>query len=171
MTPNETGDATPGNRLVEWCWYDTCDASSSDFSDFMTDTNGVRHNHTVTAGLLNPRSWEAQLARRRDVITPLWQRMFAISTAHKLPLLTAIRSFDNTTSSFFDGKLLLAGEAFIQIRPHLGASCSIPGLQALSLVQALKGEKTRDDADGEVAAYAIKQAIGSKMTGNAGMTG
>jgi hypothetical protein len=107
MTPNETGDATPGNRLVEWCWYDTCDASSSDFSDFMTDTNGVRHNHTVTAGLLNPRSWEAQLARRRDVITPLWQRMFAISTAHKLPLLTAIRSFDNTTSSFFDGKLLL----------------------------------------------------------------
>ena len=86
-------------------------------------------------------------------------------------MLTAIRSFENPSASFFGGKLVLAGEAFMQIRPHLGASCSIPALQALTLAQVLEGEKTWDEAQEEVVQYAMKQAMGSKMTGVFGMTG
>jgi len=137
----------------------------------MTDKDGTRHNHTVPAELLHPESWKTQLTRRKDATSRLWQHLFAISTANSLPLLTAIRSFDNPSSSFFDGKLLLAGEALAQIRPHLGASCNIPALQALTLAQVLKGEKTRGEAEQEILEYASKQAIASKVTGISGMTG
>lgn len=171
LTPSATGSIESGERLIEWCWYDTCDADSSDFNDFMTDRNGFRHNVTVPAELLAPETWERQLARRKDIVPPLWHRLFATSTEHSQPLLTAIRSFENTTSSFFDKKLLLVGEAFCQIRPHLGASCSIPALQALGLSQVLKGEKTWEDVEKEVVEYASTLAIGSIAVGVQGMTG
>ncbi|KAH8726585.1 hypothetical protein GQ44DRAFT_678982 [Phaeosphaeriaceae sp. PMI808] len=171
LTPGQNGSIKPGERVLEWCWYDTCDASSELFGEFMTDREGVRHNSTVHSHQLRPEAWEKQLARTRDIISPLWHNLFAISTVEKLPLLTAIRSFNNTSASFFGSKLLLAGEAFTQIRPHLGASCSIAALQALTLAQVLSGEKKWEDAEQEVIEYATKQAIGSAATGIHGMTG
>jgi 2-polyprenyl-6-methoxyphenol hydroxylase-like FAD-dependent oxidoreductase len=137
----------------------------------MTDAKGTLHNHTVTADLLRPEAWSLQLARRKDMVSPSWHRLFAVSTASRLPLLTAIRSFDNTSAFFFDQKLLLVGEAFSLIRPHMGASCSIPALQALTLVEVLKGEKTWNEVEKEVVAYSTKQATVSEATGVFGMTG
>jgi 2-polyprenyl-6-methoxyphenol hydroxylase-like FAD-dependent oxidoreductase len=137
----------------------------------MTDAKGALHNYTVTADLLRPEAWRLQLARRKDTVSSLWHRLFAISTVSRLPLLTAIRSFDNTSASFFDRKLLLVGEAFSLIRPHMGASCSIPALQALTLVDVLKGEKTWNEVEKEVVSYSTKQATVSEATGVFGMTG
>lgn len=170
MTPSATGDVRLGERLIKWCWYDACDASSTTFSNFLTDINGVRHHQTVPADVLRPGTWRRQLGRRQNVVSLLWHDIFARSTAKALPLLTAIRSFDNAISSFFDGKLLLAGEAFTQIRSHLGASCSIAALQALMLAQALKGEKTLIEAHGAVLEYATEQAIASNIAGAIRMT-
>jgi hypothetical protein len=137
----------------------------------MTDINGKRHNLTVPADYLNPESWKTQLSRRRDALSPLWQGLFAQSTANGLPLLNAVRSVKNTSASFFDGKVMLAGEALIQVRPHLGASCSIPALQAMNLADVLEGKKNPKDAEQEVTAYATEQYTGSEATGIFCMTG
>jgi hypothetical protein len=158
---------TPGERLLEWCWYDKCDTMSSTFTEFFTDKDGIQHKHTVPADLIDPEVWKAQLSRREDIIPPLWQRLFAISS---MPLLTAITSFDNTKSAFFNGKLFLVGEAFMQIRPHLGASCSIPALQALRIGEVLAGELTGAEAHREVVEYATEKAIGSKAVGDRGFS-
>lgn len=167
LTPGENGSMKPGERLLEWCWYDICDASSSTFAEFFTDKHGIQHNHTVPADLLSSDVWRSQIFRRRDTVSPLWQRLFALSS---VPLLTAITSFDNTRSAFFDGKLFLVGEAFMQIRPHLGASCSIPALQALKIGEVLAGELTGAEAHREVVEYATEKAIGSKAVGDRGFS-
>ncbi|KAF1842230.1 FAD/NAD(P)-binding domain-containing protein [Cucurbitaria berberidis CBS 394.84] len=168
LTSNEYGSMKPGERVVEWCWYDPCDILSSTFTKFMTDVDGKRHNVTVPARILQPEVWKAQLARRKDVLSSLWHGIFAQS---ELPLLTVIQSFDNKVSAFFDGKLLLAGEAFTQIRPHLGASCDIAAMQALTLIKVLKGETSMKEWEENVAQYATQQAVRSKATGVFGMTG
>jgi hypothetical protein len=104
----------PGERVIEWCWYDACDASTQVFTDYMTDVDGVRHYVTVPGNLLRPEVWKAQLERREATLSPTWKKIF--HEAEKMPLLTAIRAFDNTRASFYSGKLLLVGEAFIQVQ-------------------------------------------------------
>jgi hypothetical protein len=88
MTPNEIGSMRPGERVIEWCWYDACDASTPVFADYMTDVDGVRHNVTVPGKLLRPDVWEAQLKRREKVLPPMWKNIFQNSS---MPLLTAVR--------------------------------------------------------------------------------
>ncbi|CAO2648158.1 Nn.00g090800.m01.CDS01 [Neocucurbitaria sp. VM-36] len=161
LTPNEKGSMHPGERIIEWCWYDPCDATSSTFTDFMTDVNGKHHSVTMPARILRPEVWEAQLSRKKDSLSPLWYSIFSQSD---LPLLTAVHSFENSKASFFNGKLLLAGEAFTQIRPHLGASCDIAAVQALSLAKVLVGEKSVKEWEDNVAEYATEKAIRSRAT-------
>jgi hypothetical protein len=135
----------------------------------MTDVDGVRHNVTVPGDLLRPEVWRAQLERRDSTLSPMWKKIFHDS--NKLPLLTAVRAFDNTKASFYGGKLLLTGEAFIQVRPHLGASCDIAALSALTLPQVLDGTLTVDQWEKTVARHGMEKAIGSRATGIFGMTG
>ncbi|KAJ4378191.1 hypothetical protein N0V83_001025 [Neocucurbitaria cava] len=168
LTPSDSGSMKLGDRLIEWCWYDPCEAGSPVFCDFMTDSNGKQHNVTMPAGILRPEAWEAQLSRRKGKLPPLWYNIF---TKSDLPLLTAIHSFDNSKANFFEGKLLLAGEAYTQIRPHLGASCDIAALQALTLAKVLHGEMSLKEWETNVAQYATKKAVQSNATGVFGMTG
>ncbi|KAG9192745.1 hypothetical protein G6011_11479 [Alternaria panax] len=88
MSPNEIGSMRPGERVIEWCWYDTCDASTPVFGDYMTDVDGVRHNVTVPGNLLRPEVWKAQLERREKTLSPMWRKIFQESS---MPLLTAVR--------------------------------------------------------------------------------
>jgi hypothetical protein len=74
-------------------------------------------------------------------------------------------------TAFYNGKVLLVGEAYTQIRPHLGASCDIAALQALLLAEVLSGKKSMKEWEGEVAEYASKMSIASRATGTFGMTG
>ncbi|KAL6152611.1 hypothetical protein ACJQWK_04564 [Exserohilum turcicum] len=168
LSPDDHGSMRPGERVVEWCWYDACDAATPTFAEYMTDVNGVCHNSTVPSDLLRQEVWDAQIKRRQSALSPLWQRIFQQS---RPPLLTAVRAFDNTRASFFNGKLLLVGEAFTQIRPHLGASCDIAAVSALHLPRVLSGEMPMRELETKVAKHAMEKAIGSKATGIFGMTG
>lgn len=168
LTPGDTGTMEPGKRNVEWCWYDSCEYPSSTFNDFMTDNKGIQHNVTVPASSLRSDVWQAQLLRRKESLPALWNAIFSNSN---VPLLTAIRSFDNSVASFYNGKVLLVGEAYTQIRPHLGASCDIAALQALVLAQVLNEGKAIGEWESEVAEYASKMSIASQATGIFGMTG
>lgn len=158
----------PGERRVEWCYYDPCDMASTEFADIMTDAEGIRHNVTVAASAIRADAWASYRARRHAVLPPLWNELFELSGA---PLLTAIRSFHNTKASFCAGKLLLAGEAYMQIRPHLGASCDIAALQALTLPEVLSGAISFEDYERRIADHATEKAARSRATGHFGLTG
>ncbi|KAA8615415.1 UbiH 2-polyprenyl-6-methoxyphenol hydroxylase [Pyrenophora tritici-repentis] len=168
LSPGKSGNMNPEERVIEWCWYDPCDASTPVFSEYMTDVHNIRHNVTVPSHLLRSEVWAAQLRRRDSSLTPMWRQVFHQSD---MPLLTAIRSFDNTKSSFFDGKLLLVGEAFLQLRPHLGASSDIAGISAMNFPHVLNGEISIEEWEKRVAEHAMEKAIGSRAMGMFGMTG
>ncbi|RMZ71495.1 monooxygenase fad-binding [Pyrenophora seminiperda CCB06] len=168
LSPGKSGNMEPGERVIEWCWYDPCDASTPVFSECMTDVHGVRHNLTVPSHLLRPEVWSSQLRRRDSILTPMWKNIFQKS---EMPLLTAIRSFDNTKASFFGGKLLLAGEAFVQLRPHLGASSDLAAMSAINLPHVLSGDMSIEDWEKRVSGHATEKAIGSRAMGMFGMTG
>jgi hypothetical protein len=79
------------------------------------------------------------------------------------PLAGSNQAFVSTVSdtiperaSFFDGKLLLVGEALALIRPHLALSTNQSALHCLQLEKALKGEMTIAQWERKVLQYATR---------------
>ncbi|KAF2133289.1 FAD/NAD(P)-binding domain-containing protein [Dothidotthia symphoricarpi CBS 119687] len=166
--PSETGNTQRSDRVLEYCWYDPCDGLSDEFDDIMTDCTGWRHYQTVPQDLLRHEVWKAHLNRRKDVLPPLWTSLLSQASQ---PLVTAIQDFDNAKASFFGGKLLMVGEALRQIRPHLGASCDIAAMEALTLGEMIQGEMDIAKWEKDVVDYANGKAVMSKAVGTFGMTG
>jgi hypothetical protein len=159
---------TPGERLLDWCWYEYCDMDSPEFAEAMMDASGHVHRQTVPRGQLSSVSWQKQLARAEAIFPTPW---FDVIQKAASPFVTAITSFESLRASFCGGKVLLAGEAFTQYRPHLGLSCDLAGFQALTLAEVLKGTKTVDEWEREVAEHALEFATRSSATGHFAMTG
>ncbi len=85
--------------------------------------------------------------------------------------MTAVTGFESDKAVFLNGKLLLAGDALTQCRPHLGSSCNLPALQALALLRVLKEEVTIAEWEKQVVSFAKEFAIRSAAAGQFGMTG
>ncbi len=87
------------------------------------------------------------------------------------PFVTAVTGFESDKAAFLGGKLLLAGDALTQFRPHLGSSCNLPALQALMLAKVLKREKTIQDWEEQVVSFGKEFAMRSIAAGQFSMTG
>ena len=158
----------PGERLLDWCWYEYCEKDSPEYLEAMTDESGHVHRQTVPRGQLSSTAWQKQLARAEAIFPAPW---FEVIQKAKSPFVTLITSFESPRASFYGGKVLLAGEAFTQYRPHLGLSCDLAGFQALALVEVLKEAKTIEAWEMEVAEHAVEFATRSSATGHFAMTG
>jgi hypothetical protein len=134
----------------------------------MTDTTGYRHNQTVPRGFLSGKAWKKQLARAEDVLPVDWQNILR-ETAE--PFVTAITGFESSKGAFCDAKILLAGEAFTQFRPHLGLSSNLSAIQALALAEVVQGSKTMTEWERDVLSYAQEFSVRSSAMGQFGMTG
>ncbi|KAF1996761.1 FAD/NAD(P)-binding domain-containing protein [Amniculicola lignicola CBS 123094] len=156
LTPGPKGNAK-GDRLLDWVWYDKCDIDSQDFSETMTDRSGRKHRVTVPRGDLSEVVWAKRVERARTVLSSPWVEMVTTSES---PFVTAITNSESDKAVFFGGKLLLAGDAFIQFRPHLGSSCNLPVLQALTLLK-----------EDQVLSHGKEFAMRSIAAGQFGMTG
>jgi hypothetical protein len=132
----------------------------------MTDTNGHRHNKTVPRGRLRKEVWEKHLSDHK--LPTGWNELISKSEE---PFVTAITSFEGPSPRFCDGKVLLAGEAFTQFRPHLGLSCDLAAMQALTLDEVFVGEKTMAEYERVVGDYAEEFAMRSSAMGHFGLTG
>lgn len=166
LTPGPTGSTKEGERLLDWCWYCSVEAQSPEFAEIMTDSNGHRHNKTVPRGNLRGEVWKKQLA---DYKLPAgWNELIHQS---KQTFMTAVTSHEGSSSAFYDGKVLLAGEAFTQFRPHLGLSCDLAALQALTLSDVLTAEKTMSEYEKIVGDYAAEFSMRSSAMGHFGLTG
>jgi 2-polyprenyl-6-methoxyphenol hydroxylase-like FAD-dependent oxidoreductase len=79
------------------------------------------------------------------------------------PFVSAIRDFKGTKSVFYDGKLLLAGDAFTVCRPHGAGSTSQAAFQVQTLIKVLDGEMTLEQWEEtclEAAAKAAQYSMG-----------
>lgn len=167
MTPGPNGNSK-GDRLLDWVWYEKCDGDSSDYQEAMTGTSGRQHRVTVPRGSLNEVVWAKRVERALSILPSPWSEMVTTSES---PFVTAVTNFESDRAVFFEGKVLLAGDALTQFRPHLGSSCNLPALQALKLIEVLNNQKGIVEWENEVIAYGKEFAMRSIAAGHFGMTG
>lgn len=132
----------------------------------MTDVTGHRHNKTVPRGLTRDEVWNQQLLEHK--LPSAWDEVFRKTEE---PFVTAISSFEGSSTTFCDGKVMLVGEAYTHFRPNSGLSCDLAAFQALTLRDVLKGEKDMEEYNRAVSEYAHEFSFRSKATGQWGLTG
>lgn len=117
----------------------------------MTDVDGHMHRNTVPSGKLRSDIWARQRAYGNEVLpAPFAELINAITR----PFITAIGDVSSPQASFFNGKVLLVGDAITLIRPHMARSTNQAGLHCLLLEKHLKGEVSITEWEKKVLQYA-----------------
>lgn len=105
----------------------------------MTDNEGHRHRSTLPPGKIRPEIWAKQQALGEKVFAAPMKELVSKITN---PFVTAIHDFEAREASFFDGKLLLVGNALALFRPHLALSTNEAATHCLLLERVLLGDMT-----------------------------
>ena len=128
----------------------------------MTDTSGHRHRSTVPIGKLRPETWALQLTLAEKVLPSLFLELVR-KTKHSF--VQAISEAQASRATYFDGKLLLVGDALATFRPHAAASTSQAANSAMLLGKVLRGETTVRRWEASVMRYARVRGPLGKMLG------
>ena len=149
--PGKNGSLEVGKRLVNYVWYCNYPQDSEEYRELMTDSDGHRHHTTLPVGKMRPEIWDQQKAYARRILPPQFAELVEKT---KQPFIQAITDVLSPRNSFFDGKVLLVGDAVAGFRPHTAASTSQAAFDALVLDELISGaidnarwqEKTMDYA-------------------------
>lgn len=163
VMPGENGSLKTGERLLNWVWYFNCPEGSQDLKENMTDVDGHRHRNTLPVGKMRPEVWAKLKAHAAGVLEPSFLELINKTTE---PFISTVRDCASPLASFFDGRLLLVGEALTLMRPHTGMSFSHAAVNCLLLQKVFEGEISLADWEREVLRYAEKTRLLSMVLGN-----
>lgn len=131
LIPTDSGCFDPGHRVINWLWYCNVDEESTEMNDILTDVDGHRHKQTVPGGRVQLEVW----ARYRDKLLPHMTRPYAeLFRATAGPFVTKVTDTMSDESLFCDGRVVLAGDAYAAMRPHLAAATDHAAWQCLSMM-------------------------------------
>ena len=154
LIPGENGTTEPGRRLFNWVWYCNYKDGSLELEELMTDTQGKRHAITLPVGSMNPDVWERQKAYAARTLPPQYAE--AVNQTQQ-PFVQAITDVISTQNSFYDGKVLLVGDALAGFRPHTAASTSQAAFHAIYMGKMFRGRREKVEYDEHVVDYAKRQ--------------
>lgn len=117
----------------------------------MTGVDGHMHRNTLPSGKMRSNIWAKQRAYGNKFLPAPFAEL--INTTIR-PFITAIGDVSSPQASFFDGKILLVGDAVTLIRPHMAKSTNQAGLHCLLLEKHLKGEMSIIEWEKKVLQYA-----------------
>ncbi len=135
--PGENGSLEPGERLINWVWYCNYPQDSTEYNELMTDSDGKTHRVTLPIGKMRKHILAEQRQYAQKVLPPQFAE---IVCGTKQPFIQAITDVISPRNSFFDGKLLLIGDAVAGFRPHTAASTSQAAFDAQKLYELMNGE-------------------------------
>ena len=159
--PGVHSSIEPSDRLINFVWY--YHVSDTELGDIMTDITGHQHRFTLPVGKMRPEVWDKQLAQARKVLPmPLADLVSRI----RQPFVSSITSIGSPRASFFNGKLLLVGDALCQMQPNYGASTDQAALNALTLEKLIKEEITLSQWEERVMEYADLTRLKSTAFGS-----
>ncbi|KAL4746463.1 hypothetical protein BDW72DRAFT_210411 [Aspergillus terricola var. indicus] len=167
IIPSPQGSLEPGKRRVNWAWYCTAADGSASLEAIFTDINGVLHAHTVPGHLLNPDVWLAQ--RRRYIPDKTTAPLAELVTQTSRPFVTKVGESDPHTLTFFDGRLLLVGDAFSGFRPHLGLASEQAARHCMQMEKVWRGEMSHESRDREARLYARRLLLLNRLMGFLGL--
>jgi hypothetical protein len=132
---------------MNFVWYFR--VSPSLLSSVMTDRTGTRHRTTVPQSLVDPKIWAKQVALGTLHLAPAHAEV--LSKIRDPFIHAIIDSYPGPTkASFFNGRVLLVGDALAHLRPHGGYSTSIAALEADWVRELVTGEISLAEWDGRV---------------------
>lgn len=134
----------------------------------MADINGHTHRNMLPVGKMSPEIWSTQLAYARLLLPPPFIELIEKT---KQPFISVVNDHVSPRASFFDGKLLLVGDALSQFRPHAALSTNQAALHALSLVKVMKREMSVKRWEDDVLRYAKATTQFSTAIGDFGQSG
>lgn len=160
MIPTDNGCFDPDEMVLNWVIYQDLEEGSTEEKALMTDVNGRRHQNTVPPGLMNPGLWESN---RERLVQRLLPPFAEIVTKSPTPFLTKITESLGSQASFYDGHVVLVGDALASYRPNLGRATDQAASHALSLRQVLRGEKSLAAWDMETCSEAKRVYLMSRI--------
>lgn len=137
VIPGKDGSLEPGERLINWVWYCNYPQDSTEYKELMTDSDGKTHHVTLPIGKMRKEVLEQQRQYAKEALPPQFAEIVCDT---KQPFVQAITDVISPRNSFFDGKLLLIGDAVAGFRPHTAASTSQAAFDAQKLHELMNGE-------------------------------
>lgn len=112
-------------------------------TQMFTDIHGTYHRNTVPAGLVNPEVW----AHHRDTAVSTMGAPFAELVQNtESPFLTRVNDAKcPQTSMWCGGRVVLVGDAFNAVRPHMGLATDHAAWQCLAVGRTWQGSMPEDE--------------------------
>ena len=129
----------PGQRLLNYVWYWNCDEDSQDLEDILTDSDGNKHHNTVPIGKIREEVWAKQKDYAIKYMAPAFAELVNKTTQ---PFVATVREGSASRAAFYDGKVLLVGDALTAMRPHIASSTNQAAVNALLLGKVIEGDLT-----------------------------
>ncbi|KAK8127320.1 FAD binding domain protein [Apiospora sp. TS-2023a] len=165
--PTESGRVEPGERLINWVWYYPIANGSARMQDIFTDIHGILHSNTVPQGLVKPQLWASQVNEHLDQLTLPLAEIVSKTTR---PFVTKVGEAQcNNQPSFYDGRVVLVGDAFTGFRSHLGMASEQAARHCLQMEKVLRGQITQRQYDIEAILYAKRFILLNRVIGLTGM--
>ena len=122
----------------------------------------------VPTGKLRKEVWDKQTGIGKSVLPNPFVELLEKT---KQPFVSAISDSIVPTALFFDGKLILVGDALSLFRPHVALSTNQGALHCSLLEKVLKGEMSMMQWERKVLQYASSTRLSSIVVGNYGQKG
>jgi 2-polyprenyl-6-methoxyphenol hydroxylase-like FAD-dependent oxidoreductase len=163
LIPGIGGSTTPGERRLNWVWYNNY-REGSELDDLLTDREGKKRAYSVPPGALQEK-WLGDLHERSEALSPQF-RALVEQTAQ--PFVQAILDL-SVPQMVFDSACLIGDAAFVP-RPHTAASTSKAIGNAIELAAAFK--KAGNNVKEALAAWEPQQIeIGQELAASGQMMG
>ncbi|KAF2026914.1 hypothetical protein EK21DRAFT_102878 [Setomelanomma holmii] len=156
LIPGENGTLEPGKRLINFVYYTNFPSPSlsdpsPEFRELMTDAEGQYHRITMPPGKTDPQAWKKQRKIASERLPPQFAE---IVCGTKKPFVQAITDVLSPTNEFFNGRVILVGDALSGFRPHTVASTSQACFDAIILADMIEGKVGRKEWKKQTLGYA-----------------
>ncbi|KAK2616080.1 hypothetical protein N8I77_002789 [Diaporthe amygdali] len=165
VIPTDDGDFTPTAQLINWVLYQDVFEGTDNEAAIFTDSSGRRYQRTVPQGSVDPRTWD----RFRGPLVARMAAPFAeLVSATTDPFVTKVSDVLCSKASFFDGHVVLVGDALATYRPHAGKATDQAASHCRELAKVWQGEKSLASWDFEACVNAKKMYLLSRLMGEFG---
>lgn len=137
--PGPAGSTTPGDRRLNWVWYDTF--AEKDRTAIFTDATGTERRFTVPPGRLRDPVRTSRRDRASSTLPPVFQ---TVVTATPAMLVQAI--YDLRIPRMNVGRACLLGDSAFVARPHTAAGTAKAVGDAVTVAETLPQHESLDRA-------------------------
>ena len=123
--PGEAGSSKP------------CDHALAEIADVMRAADGRQHRIALPGGAMRPEVWARQQRFGEVNLPPLFAELVRKTTR---PFAQVVTDLAAGRARFWDGRMLLVGDALALFRPHAAVSSNQAALNALLLGKVARGE-------------------------------